>query len=329
MRLVAVTMGEPGGIGGEILVKAWMRLRNEETPFFAIDDPDRLRKIAECPGTIREIGAPEQAQQVFDTTLPVLAETLAAPAPPGQRSPANAAVVIRSIQRAVSLALKGRVGAVVTNPIDKLVLQEGAGFRHAGHTEFLGELAGHAGAPVMMLATDALRAIPVTCHIPLSEVASRIRKENIVRIGRIASEALRKDFGIHSPRLAVSGLNPHAGEGGMLGVEDASVIRPAVQALRNLGLKVGGPYPADSMFREEFRETFDVAICMYHDQALIPVKALGFARTVNVTLGLPFIRTSPGHGVAYDLAGRDRASPESLIAAVRLASRLAARRMAA
>ncbi len=322
-------MGEPGGIGAEILLKAWQRLRNEATPFFAIADPDKLRELALCPATILEIELPEQALQVFHTGLPVLTEALDVPAPPGQRSPANAAAVVRSIRRAVSLALEGRIDAVVTNPIDKLALREGAGFRHAGHTEFLGELAGHASAPVMMLATGSLRVIPVTTHIPLREVASRIRKEDIIRIGQIASEALRKDFGIDSPRLAVSGLNPHAGEGGILGNEDVRVIRPAVQALRSKRIEVRGPYPADSMFREDFRESYDVAICMYHDQALIPVKALGFARTVNVTLGLPFIRTSPGHGVAYDLAGTGQASPESLIAALRLASRLAARRSAA
>ena len=329
MLPVAVTMGEPGGIGGEIVLEAWLRLRSGPARFFSIDDPGRLARLASGRAAIVEISGPEEVSEVFPGALPVLCESLTGPAPPGVASSRNAGVVIRSIERAVSLALDRRAGAVVTSPIDKAALRKGAGFRHSGHTEFLGELAGQADAPVMMLVSGSLRVIPVTIHIPLREVADLLRAEDIVHAGKIAFDALRTHFGIPAPRLAVSGLNPHAGEDGMLGFEEERVVRPALDVLRSLGVDASGPYPADSMFRQEFRQKFDAAICMYHDQALIPVKALGFPEAVNVTLGLPFVRTSPGHGVAYDLAGTGRATPDSLVAAIRLAARLSEARPAA
>ncbi len=329
MKPVAITMGEPGGIGGEIVLEAWSRLKSGPDPFFSLDDPDRLLKLAPDGVAIEVVSRPEEAVEVFPSAFPVLPIRLALPAPTGVPSPGNAAAVIRSIRCAVALVSECQASAVVTNPIDKASLQVGAGFQHPGHTEFLGELAGLTDAPVMMLASDSLRVIPVTVHIPLRAVPDRLCSEEIVRVGRVASAALRRDFGIPAPHLAVSGLNPHAGEGGMFGSEEELIVQPAIDSLRDLGITVSGPHPADSLFREGFRERYDAAICMYHDQALIPLKAIGFSRAVNITLGLPFIRVSPGHGVAYDLAGTGRASPVSLISSIRLASRLAAARWSA
>ena len=327
MLPVAVTMGEPGGVGAEITLAAWSCLRSSAKPFCAITDIGWLREVADGQIPVREVEDPEQVPDVFPDALPVLPEPLVRPARPGQGSPENAAAVIRSIRRAVSRALERRAGAVVTNPVDKAVLREGAQFRHAGHTEFLGELADLREAPVMMLASGTLRVVPVSIHIPLREVPLRLRTEDIVRTGRIADRSLRSDFGIPAPRLAVAGLNPHAGEGGMLGCEEERIVRPAISGLQALGIEASGPHAADSMFRAGFRDTYDAALCMYHDQALIPVKTLEFERSINVTLGLPFVRTSPAHGVAYDLAGTGRANPLSLVEAIRLATRLCAGRM--
>ena len=329
MLPVAVTMGEPGGIGGEIVLEAWSRLKSGSVRFFSLDDPDRLLKLAPEGVALEVVTRPEDVVEVFPAALPVIPIGLALPAPPGVPSPGNASTVIRSIKRAVALVSGHRASAVVTNPIDKASLQGGADFRYPGHTEFLGELAGITGAPVMMLASGSLRVVPVTVHIPLREVANRLRREDIFRAGRVASEALQRDFGIPAPRLAVAGLNPHAGEGGMFGIEETEIVQPAIDLLLDHGITASGPHPADSLFREGFRDRYDAAICMYHDQALIPLKALGFARAVNITLGLPFIRVSPGHGVAYDLAGTGRASPDALISSIRLASRLAATRSGA
>ena len=321
MLPVAVTMGEPGGVGGELVLAAWRRLRHGRTPFLVIDDPARLRALADAPGEIRAVAAPEAAAAVFPSALPVLPEPLTVPAPAGQPSPGNAAAVLRSICRAVALVREGRAGALVTSPVDKQALHAGAGFGHAGHTGFLGELAGCADPPVMMLVSGSLRVVPVTGHVPLRAVPELLAGPEIVRTGRIVAETLRQRLGIAAPRLAVAGLNPHAGEGGLLGREDAEIVRPAVASLRRDGIDASGPHAADSLFRPAFRRRFDAALCMYHDQALIPLKAVGFRRAVNVTLGLPFLRTSPGHGVAYDLAGSFRADPDSLIAAIRFAGR--------
>ena len=244
----------------------------------------------------------------------------------GKPLPENAAGIIEAIERAVALTLKGEASAVVTCPISKKPLYE-AGFQHPGHTEFLAELASkHLGklvTPVMMLAGPQLRAVPVTIHIPLSEVPVRLRTADIIEVSRITATELRERFGIASPRLAISGLNPHAGEGGAMGKEDDAVILPAIEALRREGINARGPLPADTMFHAPARATYDAAICMYHDQALIPAKALAFDETVNVTLGLPFIRTSPDHGTAFDIAGKGIARPDSLVAAIRLAQELA------
>ncbi|MEL7462477.1 MAG: 4-hydroxythreonine-4-phosphate dehydrogenase PdxA [Pseudomonadota bacterium] len=318
---LALTMGDPAGIGGEIAVKAW-KSGDVARPFFCIDDPDRLAAFG-VP--IATISAPAEAAEAFGASLPVIPERLAAPAPPGDPAPQNANCVIRSIERAVEFARSGHASGVVTNPINKKALYDGAGFSHPGHTEFLADL-GDVERSVMMLAAPGLRVVPVTIHIPLAEAPRQLTAEAIADTARIVDAALRRDFGVETPRLAVAGLNPHAGEGGAMGREDLEIVAPAVEALQAEGIAARGPLPADTMFHEAARATYDAAICMYHDQALIPVKMLDFARGVNVTLGLPFIRTSPDHGTAYDIAGRGVADPTSLIEALNLANQMAARR---
>ncbi|MBN9562264.1 MAG: 4-hydroxythreonine-4-phosphate dehydrogenase PdxA [Alphaproteobacteria bacterium] len=319
---LGVTMGDPAGIGGEILVRAWRALRADGPRFVALDDPERLARLG---APIEVVGSPEQAATVFERALPVLPVPLAVPARPGQPDAANASAIVASIQRATTLAMRGEVGGIVTNPINKAVLYA-AGFRHPGHTEFLAELTGVPGQEVMMLACPALRVVPVTIHVSLRDAIAGLTMERIVDVGRITAAALRQDFGIAAPRLAVAGLNPHAGEGGALGSEDAAIVAPAAAALRAEGIDAGGPWPPDTMFTEAARARYDVAVCMYHDQALIPLKTLDRDGGVNVTLGLPIVRTSPDHGTAYDIAGKGIASPASLIAALRLAAELAARR---
>lgn len=320
---LALTMGDPAGIGGEVAAKAHAS-RAVRRPFFLIGDPAWAAGF----GPVAEIAAPAEAAGVFPDALPVLPERLAAPAPPGAPVAANAAAVIRSIERAVALTRSGEAAAVVTLPINKKALYDGAGFAYPGHTEFLAALGGVARS-VMMLAAPGLRVVPVTIHIPLAEAPRQLTADLIVETARTVAAALQRDFGVAAPRLAVAGLNPHAGEGGAMGTEDRDLIAPAVARLVGDGIDARGPLPADTMFHEAARATYDAALCMYHDQALIPVKMLDFARGVNVTLGLPFIRTSPDHGTAYDIAGRGLADPTSLIEALNLAAAMAARREAA
>lgn len=312
-------MGDPAGIGGEIAVGAW-RAR-DVPPFFLIDDPERLASIA-APEPVVEIAAPEEAEEAFGRALPVLPLRLVAPSRPGAPEPANAAATIASIDRAVALARAGRAAGVVTNPISKKLLQQGAGFAWPGHTEYLAHLAGVART-VMMLAAPGLRVVPVTIHLPLVEVPRQLTAELIVETARIVHAALAREFGIARPRLAASGLNPHAGEGGTMGREEMDVIAPALDALRADGIDIAGPLPADTMFHPAARARYDAALTMFHDQGLVAIKTLDFARGVNVTLGLPFVRTSPDHGTAYDIAGTGRADPTSLIEALRLAGEMA------
>ncbi len=327
---LALTMGEPAGIGGEIALLAWLRRRDARTPpFFVIDDPARLERICRTIGIsvpLHLIGAADEAAGLFETALPVLPLALPQPAKPGHPEIANAPAVIEAIRKAVGLAAAGQVGAIVTNPIQKETLYA-AGFRHPGHTEFLAELAGGA-QPVMMLACSELRVVPVTVHLPLREALAALTAERIVAAGRITAAALARDFAIARPRLAVAALNPHAGEKGTLGREEIDIIAPAIAALRAGGIAVEGPAPADTLFHAEARRRYDAALCMYHDQALIPLKTIDFSAGVNITLGLPFIRTSPDHGTALDIAGRGIADPSSLIAALKLAGEMAARRSA-
>jgi 4-hydroxythreonine-4-phosphate dehydrogenase len=325
---LAVTMGEPAGIGGEVTLRAWLALRGSGLSFFVIDDPERLRTLAAkfgllCP--VQEISAPNAATKVFSHALPVIAlgETIAAI--PGQLDVAHAPAVVRSIESAVAYAKSGTASGIVTNPIQKSTLYK-AGFPHPGHTEFLGVIAGSGRAPVMMLACPELRVVPITVHQSLKSAVAGLTTAAIIEQGRVTAEALKRDFGIVKPRLAVAGLNPHAGEEGAMGDEEARIIRPAIDVLRAEGLLVAGPLPPDTMFTPRARPTYDVAICMYHDQALIPLKALDIDGGVNVTLGLDIVRTSPDHGTALDIAGTGKAHPGSLIAAIRMAHDIAQRR---
>lgn len=330
---LALTMGEPAGIGGDITLTAYARRGRTDAgdrrlpPFFVIDQPERLEALAArlgVPVPMREIAAPEEAPAVFAEALPVLRQDLAAPVEPGRADPANGPAVVAAIERAVALTRDGRAGGIVTNPINKAVLKQ-AGFRHPGHTEFLGELAGGA-TPVMMLACPGLRVVPVTVHLSLREAVESLRRETIVEIGRLTAEGLRQNFAIATPRLAVAALNPHAGEGGVMGREEIEIIAPAVADLKALGIDAFGPAPADTLFHESARTRYDAALCMTHDHALIPLKTIDFAGGVNVTLGLPFVRTSPDHGTAFDIAGTGTADDTSLCAALRMAGEMAALR---
>ena len=300
-------------------------------PFFLLCDPSLIAAraggldvgITEC--------APDEATARFETALPVVTLASRFVNKAGLPDAANAAGTIEAIDRAVALTLEGKAAAVVTNPIAKKPLYD-AGFAHPGHTEYLAHLAGRATGnavrPVMMIAGSDLRTVPVTIHVPLAEVPRLLSVEAIVETTRIVHSALRNEFGIAAPRIAVSGLNPHAGEGGALGAEDGAIIAPAIEQLRNEGMNVSGPLPADTMFHAQARSAYDAAVCMYHDQALIPAKMLAFDDGVNVTLGLPFVRTSPDHGTAFDIAGKGIARPNSLIAALKMAAEMAARRAA-
>jgi 4-hydroxythreonine-4-phosphate dehydrogenase len=320
-RPVVLTLGDPAGIGPEIALKAWARLR-EEHPFFLLGDLAHLRRAGAALGLpVAAIGGAEAAAQAMARGLPVLEHPLALPPHPGRPDPANAPAVVEIIARAVGLVRSGAALALCTNPINKKALQDGAGFAFPGHTEFLAHLSG-AELPVMMLAAPVLRVVPVTIHMALAEVPHRLTPSLLERTLRITAAALAADFGIREPRIAVAGLNPHAGEGGAMGREEIEVIAPVVARLRAEGLRLDGPRPADTMFHAEARARYDAAVCMYHDQALIPLKALDFANGVNITLGLDFVRTSPDHGTAYDIAGEGRADPASLIAALRLAAEL-------
>ena len=329
---LALTMGEPAGIGGDIALQAWAARRGTHVPpFFLIDDPVRLEQLAGLLGIrvpLRPIATAMEAVDIFDDALPVLPHPLKAPAAPGRPDPANAEVVREAIARAVALTRSGEAAAVVTNPINKAVLYAG-GFAFPGHTEYLAELAGPGIVPVMMLVCPGLRVVPVTIHVALRDAIAQLSIDGIVACGRVTADALRRDFGIGTPRLALAGLNPHAGENGAMGCEDQKIVAPAVERLRQEGIDAFGPLPADTMFHPQARSRYDAALCMYHDQALIPIKTIDFAGGVNVTLGLPFVRTSPDHGTAFDLAGTGQAEPTSLIAALRLADDMARRRTAA
>jgi 4-hydroxythreonine-4-phosphate dehydrogenase len=327
----ALTLGDPAGIGPEIIVKAWQALRGEGPVFAVVGDFDGLAAASIAGASIvRRIGGLDEASQVFSTAIPVIDQPLRNPVVAGQPSAAHAPAIIRWIETAVGLALTGAAAGVVTAPIAKAPLYE-AGFAHPGHTEFLAKLTERAGlegprGPVMMLTAGNLRCVLVTVHSAIADVSSALSIEKIVTVGAVTAQALRRDFGIENPRLAMAALNPHAGEAGSLGREEIAIIGPASRALRDLGIQCSDPKPADTLFHAEARRGYDAAICMYHDQALIPVKMLDFWGGVNVTLGIPIIRTSPDHGAAFDIAGRGQARPDSLIAALRLAAGISARR---
>ena len=329
MLPLAVTIGEPSGIGPEILLGTWLARKEKAVPhFYVLGDPALIAARAKRLNhdvPLAETAA-EEAEAHFSSALPVLPLENRLADTPGIPSGANAAGVIEAIRCGVEDVLSGRAAAVVTCPISKKPLYD-AGFGFPGHTEFLGHLAeeatGQPATPIMMLAGPELRTVPVTVHQALSDVPKSLTADLIVTAGRIVAHELAERFAIPSPRIAVSGLNPHAGEGGSMGREDIEIIAPAIARLRDMSIDAFGPLPADTMFHAAARRNYDAALCMYHDQALIPVKTIGFDDTVNVTLGLPFIRTSPDHGTAFDIAGQGIARPDSLIAAIRLARSLA------
>ncbi|MCK4711379.1 MAG: 4-hydroxythreonine-4-phosphate dehydrogenase PdxA [Marinosulfonomonas sp.] len=322
MHPIALTCGEPAGVGPELAYKAWQAL-GVDLPFFLIGDARHLPN-----GVVPiEIADPAQTADAARHGLPLLPHAFAAPAVAGQPTPENAQGVIDVIKRGVDLVRAGAASALCTGPIHKKALQDGAAFAFPGHTEFLAHLAG-VPRVVMMLACDELRVVPVTIHIALADVPAALTADLLADTIRITAAALRRDFGLNSPRLAVAGLNPHAGEGGAMGNEEITLIAPVLEQLRGEGIEITGPMSADTMFHARARKTYDAAICMYHDQALIPIKTLDFDRGVNVTLGLPFIRTSPDHGTAFDIAGRGVAMPTSLIEALKMAERMARMRAA-
>ena len=317
-------MGDPAGIGGEITLKAWRDQRQTIAPFFVIDDPERLESLAKRLGfavPIKSIDTPGETASVYPHALPVLPERLAVASEPGRLDPANGLAVRRSIERAVALTQAGVAGAVVTNPIHKLGLNQ-AGFKYPGHTEFLAALAGIDSEPVMMLTADVLSVVAITRHVSVRKALDLLTTDLIVGTALITDTALKQDFGIARPRLAFAGLNPHAGEGGIMGAEEADIIEPALTRLRAAGLHVSGPHPSDTLFNPHARTGYDAALCMYHDQALIPIKTIAFDSAVNVTLGLPFIRTSPDHGTALDIAGTGTADESSLVSALAMAGRM-------
>ena len=329
MQPLALTLGEPAGIGPDLALAVWHRRAELDVPrFYVVADPDFLSRRAGRLGLDVPIAAvtPAAAAAAFASALPVVAIDVAVSAEPGRPDRSSAPAAIASIRRAVADVMAGAAAAIVTNPIAKNVLYDW-GFAEPGHTEFLAtlvqEATGTSLRPVMMLWSPELAVVPVTIHLPLREIFKHLSTELVVETGRIVARDLAVRFRISRPRLAVAGLNPHAGENGALGEEDRTIVAPAVARLMAEGIDARGPLPADSLFHERARATYDVALCMYHDQALIPIKTLAFDHAVNVTLGLPFVRTSPDHGTAFDIAGTGAADATSLVAALRLAARLA------
>jgi 4-hydroxythreonine-4-phosphate dehydrogenase len=328
---LALTLGEPAGIGPDITFAAWRRRAEFGlAPFYLLADPAFVARRAEriAPDVTIAVVEPQAAGTAFEVALPVVDIGVTVTAEPGRPDRSSAPAALTAIRRAVADVSTGVASAIVTNPIAKNVLYR-SGFAEPGHTEYLGKLVeeatGVAVRPVMMLWSPELAVVPVTIHLALKEVVARLTTDLIVETGRIVARDLRDRFDIARPRLAIAGLNPHAGEDGALGDEDQTVVRPAVERLKSEGINARGPLPADSLFHEAARASYDVALAMYHDQALIPIKTLAFDHAVNVTLGLPFVRTSPDHGTAFDIAGTGRADPASLVAALQLAARLSSR----
>lgn len=327
---LAVSLGDPAGVGPELIAAAWAcREEQDLPPFFVAGGAGLLVAAAKTRGivlTVHEIYHPAEALECFGQALPVLAGA-DGDYHPGAPSREGAQLALASLDEACRLAVEGEAAGIVTGPIAKARLAE-VGFAHPGQTEFVAAACGYApGDAVMMLAGPNLRTVPLTVHVALSAVPGLLSAALIERKARIAAQALARDFGLTNPRIAVAALNPHAGEEGRMGDEEARIIAPAIAHLQAEGIAVSGPHPADALFAPRARETFDLALCMYHDQALIPLKALDFDQGVNVTLGLPVIRTSPDHGTAFAIAGQNKADPGAMIAAIRMAGECAARRM--
>ncbi len=326
---LAVTQGDPSGIGPEIAIKAWLARDADTPPWFLLADPDHIVRTAQAMGLSAPVAqiTPAQAVEAFTTALPVAPLRASVIGTPGKPDPQDAPATLEAIERGVMMVRSGEAGALVTNPIAKDVLYK-AGFHHPGHTEWLGELAEREWKvaplrPVMLIWSAELAVVPVTIHLALTRAISELTTQAIVETARITAHDYRTRFGVAAPRLAIAGLNPHAGENGTMGREDIEIVAPAVAQLQAEGIDARGPLPPDTMFHAAARARYDVAICMYHDQGLIPVKTLAFDSGVNTTLGLPFVRTSPDHGTAFDIAGKGIANESSLIAAIKLAARLA------
>ncbi|MNU92881.1 4-hydroxythreonine-4-phosphate dehydrogenase 1 [compost metagenome] len=333
VRPLIVTMGDPAGVGPEIIARAWSVLATRPgplapvVPFAVIGDADVL---AAHGAPVEQVFSPSDAAAVFGRAIPVLHAPAPAPVTPGQPDPLNAPAVADWIERAVDLNLSGEACGIVTAPIAKAPMYA-SGFRFPGHTEFIAELTADmpfngTRGPVMMLTAKDLRACLVTIHVPIDQLPELITADRVMRVARVVHESMKRDFGIAAPRLAMAALNPHAGEGGSIGLQEVEVLRPAAAALRAEGLNITDPLPADTLFHDEARARYDATICLYHDQALIPVKTLDFWGGVNATLGLPIVRTSPDHGTGFDIAGKGIARADSFIAALRLASEMAAAR---
>ncbi|OAN59983.1 4-hydroxythreonine-4-phosphate dehydrogenase PdxA [Sphingomonas sp. TDK1] len=322
---LAISMGDSAGIGPEITAKAWEARETERlAPFFAVGDPAAVRAV--WAGPIAPIGDPREAFAVFGEALPVLPLGDTGPVLPGAPNMGTAHIALQSLEVATGLANAGAAGALVTGPVSKAQLYA-VGFSHPGQTEFVAERCGiTAENAVMMLAGPTLRVVPMTVHVPLAHVPSLISPELVIAKGRVTARGLQRNFGIGAPRLAFAGLNPHAGEGGAIGREEIEVLIPAIEQLRAEGIDATGPFAADTLFHARARETYDAALCLYHDQALIPIKTLHFDDGVNMTLGLPIVRTSPDHGTAFGIAGRNVAHPGAMIAAIRMAASAAQRR---
>ena len=329
---LVVTMGEPAGVGPELVLQTWhQRSTLDIVPFCYIGCSAHLKNLGARLGLsipLVRIEEVSQAGEIFSTALPVLERALPQPVTPGKPQPSHAKFITAAIDCAVDLTLQADARAMVTNPIHKKTLHE-AGFSFPGHTEYLAHLAGK-NSPVqsvMMLAIPGLKVVPVTVHLPLAQVSRNLTREKIISTARITARALHQDFAIPVPRLAVAALNPHAGERGQLGREEIDIITPAVNILRTESIQIEGPFPADTLFSEDARRAYDAVLCMYHDQALIPLKTIDFYRGANVTLGLPFVRTSPDHGTAFDIAGQGTARIDSFVEALVLADQIARRRM--
>ena len=331
---IAVTMGDPAGCGGEITIRSWVESRDKLPSFFLIDDIERLKKLSDKVNInceFKEIKNPKEALLIFKDFLPVIQvePPLSSQVILGKHNPLNNPSIISSIETAVKFASNNLVKAIVTNPIFKSGLQN-TGFKYSGHTEYLGDLASIKTPPIMMLSTnkakEPLRVVPITTHISHSEVSSELNKDKIIEYSKRVHRYLIEDFGIKKPKIAISALNPHAGEDGKLGLEEKEIIIPAVEKLNNILPDILGPFPADALFYPENRKNYDAIICMYHDQALIPLKTIDFFGSVNITLGLPFIRTSPDHGTAFDLVGKNSVRNDSFISALQIADKISLKR---
>ena len=319
---IAVTMGEPAGIGGELVCMAWARYRKDLPPIVLIDDPIRIKKLGEtikCPVKVIPVSKAIEAIEIWPKAIPVIPLSLKKPVVPGRLDSSNSSAVIASLDKAINLTLNGETKGIVTNPISKSILYSKR-FKDPGHTEYLARATKASVAPVMMLVGPELRVVPVTIHTSLANAVRSLCIDDIVHCAIQSADSLYRDFGIDSPKIAISALNPHAGENSAFGNEEISIIKPAIEIIKAKGINVKGPSAADTLFNSEARQKYDAVICMYHDQALIPVKMLDFYRTVNMTLGLPIVRTSPDHGTALDIAGTGQANPTSFIEALKLAS---------